>query len=156
MSRERKQAERLARKREYRASRGARVLRTTMLSDDLAVAKRSAELAKQMEALPGKPEEKYMVFLRCSGSDFYTYPIYGCADGFTAAMQDAIKKHQNAGRPEVLGGYVQGIGSAAFRPPDALVQMMAMGVKVVVTNRIENRQSTEGALDGSFVQGEQQ
>jgi len=155
MSRERKQAERLARKREYRASREAKVLRTTMLSSDRAFEKNAADLLKQLDALPGKPEEKYMVLLRCSDGDVYSYPIYGCADGFTAAMQDAIKKHQRAGRPEIEGGLVQGIGSASFNPPDALVQMMAMGAKVLVTNRLENRQSIDGELNGTFGQGGQ-
>lgn len=154
MSRNRNEAERLARKREYRLNRGARVLRTTTLSSDGAVEKSAAELKKQLDALPGKPEEKYMVFLRCSDNDFYTYPIYGCPNGFTAAMQDAIEKHQNAVRAEILGGFVQGIGNARFNPPDVLVQMMAMGVNVLVTNRIENRLSIDGALNGAFAQGE--
>src|SRR2546428_4530749 len=127
MSRERKQAERIARKREYRAGRAARVLRTTTLSTDRAVEKNITDLKKQLDALPGKPEEKYMVILHCSDNAFYTYPIYGCPDGFTAAMQSAIEKHQKMGHPEIQRGMVQGIGNTSFNPPDELVQMMAMG-----------------------------
>lgn len=156
MSRERKQAERLARKREYRERRQARVLRTTVLSSDRAVQKNAADLLRQLDALPGKPEEKYVVLLRCADGDVYSYPIYGCTDGFTAAMQDAMRKHQQAARPEINGGLVQGIGSTSFSPPDALVQMMAMGAKVLVTNRLENRQSTDGELNGAFAQGGRQ
>jgi hypothetical protein len=156
MSRERKQAERLARKREYRASREARVLRTTVLSSDEAVEKNAADLRRQLDALPGKPEEKYMALLRCGDGDLYSYPIYGCADGFTAALQDAISKHRQMGRPEIEGGFVQGIGSTSFSPPDVLVQMMAMGAKVLVTNRLENRRSVDGELNGAFGQGGQQ
>ena len=153
MSRQKREAERLARKREYRANRGAMVLRTMSLSSDEAVGTIAANLKKHLDALPGNPQEKYVVVLRCSDNDFYTYPIYGCPDGFTAAMQDAIKKHQKMARPEIKGGVVQGIGKTSFNPPDVLVQMMAMGVKVAVTNRLENRQSIDGELDGAFAQG---
>jgi hypothetical protein len=153
MSRQKREAERLARKREYRANRAAMILRTMSLSSDGAVRKTATDLKKQLDALPGKPQEKYMVVLRCSGNDFYSYPIYGCPDGFTAAMQDAIKKHQKMDRSEIEGGIVQGIGDTSFNPPDVLVQMMAMDVKVAVTNRIENRQSIDGELDGAFAQG---
>jgi len=145
--------ERLARKQEYRIRRGARLLRSKELSSDAAVQKNLADLRKHLRALPGKLEEKYMVLLRCSDGDVYSYPIYGCTDGFTAALHDAITKHQHAARPEIKGGFVQGIGSTAFRPPDALVQVMAMGGKVLVTNRLENRQSVDGELNGIFVQG---
>jgi len=153
MSRMKREAERLGRKREYRARQGARILRSMALSSDGAIEKNLADLQKQLRVLPGKPEEKYMVLLRCGDGDFYSYPIYDCADGFTAAMQDAIKKHQRAGHPEIKGGLVQGIGSASFNPPDALVQMMAMGAKVLVTNRLENRQSIDGELNCVFAQG---
>jgi hypothetical protein len=153
MSRRKREAERLARKRDYRANRRAMILRTMSLSNNGAVERSAADLKKQLDAMPGKPQEKYIVVLRCSGNDFYSYPIYGCPDGFTAAMQDAIKKHQKMDRPEIEGGVVQGIGKTSFNPPDVLVQMMAMGVKVAVTNRLENRLSIDGELDGAFAQG---
>ena len=153
MSRETKEAERLARKRAYRANRGAQVLRTTTLSSEESVNKTIAGVHKQLHVLPGKPEEKYMVILRCVGNNFYSYPIYGCPDGFTAAMRDAITKHQEMDRPEIEGGVVQGIGNICFNPPDAMVQVMAMGANVAVTNRLENRQADDPTLRGQFGQG---
>jgi len=153
MSRARKEAERLARKREYRANRIANVICSGSLSSDDEMQKIAVRLAKQMVALPGAPEQKYMVVLLCGKDGCYTYPIFGCPDGFTAAMQDAIKKHQEMNRPDIQGGFVKGIGDALFRPPDALVQMMAMGVDVLVTNRLENRPSHDPTLHGDFGQG---
>lgn len=153
MSRARKEAERLARKREYRANRGSRLICSGAVSTDDEMQKTAVRLAKQLDAMPGAPEHKYMVFLVCAEDGCYTYPIYGCADGFTAALQDAIKKHQEMNRPEIQGGFVKGIGDSVFRPPDAIVQMMAMGVNVVTTNRLENRPSGDPNLRGSFGQG---
>ena len=153
MSRERKQAERLARKREYRANRGAKVICSGSVSSDEEIQKATVRLAKQLEVMPGAPEHKYMVFLLCGEDGCYTYPIFGCPDGFTADMQDAIKKHQDMNRPEIQGGFVKSIGDALFRPPDAMVQMMAMGVNVLVTNRLDNRPSDDPTLRGQFGQG---
>lgn len=153
MSRERKLAERIARKKEYRASSEARSLRTLTLSTEEAISKSLAGLERQLRALPGKSEEKYMAVLHCTDNNFYSYPIYSCPNGFTAAMQDAIKKHQEVERPQVVGGMVQGIGNASFNPPDELVQMMAMGVKVLVTNRVENTLPNDQNLRGTLGQG---
>ena len=153
MSRERKLAERIARKKQYRDSSGPRTLRTATLSSEERIDNTSVDLQKQLNALPGKPEEKYMVVLHCSDNNFYSYPIYGCPNGFTAAMQDAINKHKRMDRPEIQRGIVKGIGNTSFNPPDELVQMMAMGCKVVVTNRLENKQVNDPNLRGKIGQG---
>lgn len=153
MSREKKERERNERKRMYRAECEARVLRTKSMSSESDVQACIAEVKKHLNALPGKPEEKYAVILRCGDGGFYSYPIYGCSDGFTAAMQDAIGKHQNAGRAPIQGGLVQGIGNMVYQPPDFLVQAMAMGAKVLVTNRLENRRTDDQTLRGIFGMG---
>jgi len=149
MSRERKEQERIAKKLAYRTEREAKPLR--MVGHDTK--KYVKRILRQLNAMPGKPEEKYLVLLRCSDGRIYSYPIFCCSEGFTAAMQDAIQKHQSAGRPEIEGGMVQGIGSTSFRPPDTFVQMIAMGANVVVTNRLENRKTSSASLFGSFGMG---
>lgn len=149
MSREKKQQERLSRKKEYRKTQEARVLGFGRGS----VEKYVHDINKQMDAMPGKPEEKYMVFLRCSNNTIYSYPIYGCSDGFTAALRDAIEKHRNLIPAVIEGGIVQGIGDITYEPPDYLVQMMALGANIVVTNRLQNRVAKESDLRGSIGQG---
>src|SRR3984885_3876592 len=153
MSRERKLAERIARKKQHRDSSGPRTLRTATLSSEERIANTSVDLLKQLNALPGKPEEKYMDVLHCSDNHFYSYPIYACPNGCTAAMQDATNKHQRMERPEIQRGIVKGIGNPSFSPPDQLVQMMAMGWKVLVTNRLENRQANDPNQRGKIGQG---
>ena len=138
MSREKRKRKRQQRREIYRQQSNGRVIRTGIFSPE-AMSHQAALLAKQFEAMPGKPEEKYLVVLGCAGNTIFTYPIYGCADGFTAALQDAIRKHQRENRPQIQSGRVQGIGDFVFAPPDLLVQMMAKGVPVLVTNRAENR-----------------
>lgn len=151
MSRERKEKERMAKKLAYRAERGSRVLQISSSSDDTDAYVR--RLLRQLDAMPGKPEEKYIVLLRCSDSDIYSYPIYGCSEGFTAALQDAIAKHKDARRADIRSGCVQGIGDTLYQPPDYLVRGIANGAKVLVTRRLENSQAAAGDLRGSFGQG---
>src|SRR5450631_2782711 len=102
MSRERRLAERIARKKQYRDRTEPRTLRTETLSSEEQIENSIADLKKQLNALPGKPEEKYMVVLHCSDDNFYSYPIYGCLNGFTAAMHDAINKHKRMERPQIV------------------------------------------------------
>lgn len=153
MSKEKRQRERIARKNAYRAECGTRGLRTRPLSSEEDVEACIADIKKHLNALPGTPEEKYMVRLRCAEADFYSYPIGGCRDGFTAALQEAVKQHQRAGRAPIQGGIVQGIGDVVYQPPDFLVQAMAKGAKVLVTNRLENRRTDDRSLRGLFGQG---
>jgi hypothetical protein len=103
--------------------------------------------------MPGKPEEKYIVLLRCSDSGIYSYPIYGCSDGFTAALKDAIEKHQELTSAAIERGMVQGVGDGSYNPPDYLVRMMALGAKVIVSNRVQNRVTKKTDLRGIVGQG---
>ncbi len=153
MSRERKLAERIARKKQYRDGSEPRTLRTKTLSSNEQIGKSIADLKRQLNSLPGKPEEKYMTVLHCSDNNFYTYPIYRCPNGFTAAMQDAINKHQGMERPQIVRGMVHGVGNVSFNPPDGVVQIMAMGGKVLVTNRLENKPANDPNLRGKMGQG---
>jgi len=151
MSRERKERERIARKQAFRAEQEARVLRSVPFGKSVETCER--QLLRQLDAMPGRPEEKYIVFLRCSDNGVYSYPLYGCTEGFTAALKDAIEKHKEAGRADIQSGCVQGVGDTLYQPPDYLVRGIANGAKVLVTRRVENRQAIAGALRGGFGQG---
>jgi hypothetical protein len=98
-------------------------------------------LKRQFDAMPGPAEEKYLVALRCKDGGVYHYPIYQCKDGFTAALKDAILKHQEENRPTVDGGMVQGCGTTTFDPPDSIVQLIAAGGEVIAVNKLHNNPS---------------
>lgn len=153
MSREKKERQRLLRRQDYRAQQTGRVLRAITPRSEAEVERFFEQTMKQMDAMPGKPDEKFVVFLRCSNGVVFTYLIYGCVEGFTAAMRDAIEKHREANRPAIEGGAVRGVGNASFTPPDFMVQMMAKGVRVLLTNRLENRPADSRELFGDFGQG---
>ena len=148
MTREKKPLE-IDRKHEYPASFGARMLSST----SMALEECLGDIRKQMKTMPGRAEEKYVVFLHCSDNSLHAYPIYECSEGFTAAMQCAIEEHQRLTLAVIDGGLVHGIDDSVYEPPDYLVQMMALGANVLVTNRLQNRPTKASDLRGNLGQG---
>ena len=100
---------------------------------------RSAEFAqKQLDAMPGPKDQKFLVFVTAKDNTIYHYPVY-YSPGFTEALQHALTLHKRISTSPVQSASVYGSSGKVLELPDAMVQMMAMGARVLITNRLSNK-----------------
>jgi hypothetical protein len=116
----------------------ARVIRTVELANAVGL-NRSAEFAqRQMDAMPGRKEQKFLVFVTAKDNAIHHYPVF-YSPGFTEALQHALNLHRRISTSRVQCASVFGSSGKVLELPDAVVQAMAMGARVLITNRLSNK-----------------